>query len=124
MFTSDAALRDRPFLDFKYGFAGFTIETEDQASLGTLQYGRNNFIIMLQINQGRLGRKVVIPHVVMNQLLVPGDFTACSMQCHQGVRIQVIAFALTAVKIRACGSGWHVHQAEAGVRREWRPGVR
>ena len=95
-----AVLRHLAFFNRKKRLAGLTVEHKHHAHLGQLNHDRDGLTVVGDIDQHRLGRHVIIPHIVMHQLLVPGDFTGGGPQCNYRVRVPIVAGPADTKKIR------------------------
>ena len=123
MFARDSTLWHRAFFHIKNRLAGSSVETENESCFGALQYRRNDFSIVPQVNEGGLGGQIVIPDIVVNELLIPGNGSGFGIQRDERVCVEVVALPFATVEIRACGTGRYIDQAQFGIRCERRPGI-
>ena len=77
-----------------------------------------------QVNQGRLGRYIVVPDVVVRGLETPARPACLGIQGKDGVTVLVVErAALSAVIVRRGASHWQVHQTECFIGTDRRPAV-
>ncbi len=80
-------LGHRALLDGKQRLAVIAPEYEHRAHLGNLRHRLDDLTLPANLDQGRLGRQVVVKNIVMNQLLMPDRFAVGTIQYHQGIRV-------------------------------------
>ncbi len=123
MLACYSTLRYRSFLDGKNGLSCAAIEGEDQTHLGGLNNSGDAAAVADQIGESRLRRQVIVPHVMVDQLLVPPDGPGCGIERDQGVCVQIVAFTLAAVEVRARRASRYVDEAQIAIGGQRRPGI-
>ena len=88
LLARNLAGRHRPFDDFENRFAGFPIQQKQVAGLGGEGHGRRT---VLQLEQARRRRRVVIPQVMMNRLEMPDVFAGMQIHGNDGIGVQVVS---------------------------------
>jgi hypothetical protein len=71
-------LRYRAFFHWEDRLTGIAVEEIKKTHLGRLRHGRDLLTISPNSDQARLGRQVIIPDIVMNNLKMPDQFTGRS----------------------------------------------
>ena len=120
------ARRNRALFNFGDRLAGFAIEHEDHALLaGLYQYRRGAAFTVWQIVQQRLRRQVEVPQVVVCGLIVPADFTGCSVNGDDGGTVFIVQRGtFTGPEIRSGVTGWQINEIQFRVIGHRRPDVR
>ena len=73
------------FLDREQGRAGLAIEQEDVAGLGGLRDGIARLAVVHHRHEHRRRRQVAIPHVVVDELVMPDALAGGGVQHEQAV---------------------------------------
>ena len=105
-------LRYRTLFDRPQRLACFAVEGEQQSLLGGLRDGLDGAAILLDVDQDRCSRNVVVPDIVVHQLEVPATLTCLRIECDQTGTEQRVTRTETAVVIHCRRVGGDVDQAQ------------
>src|SRR5579871_2522279 len=100
------------------------IEEVQKALLGWLCDCVDGFAFMVNRQQRRWRRKIAIPYVVVYALKVPDSLAGVRVQRKQGVRKEIIPYAVIAIKIIHCRAGRYVDNPSLFIKRHASPVVR
>ena len=103
--TIDAALRDGALLDRQDGLAGVAIEHEDEPLLRALDDDVARLAVEGDGGEAWLGRIVVIPDIVVDELEAPDERAGVGLEGDDGIRAAIVAGAQAAVEIGARAGG-------------------
>src|SRR5262249_21732088 len=106
MLLGSVASRHGLFFDLEYRRPLFAIEHEEIASLVALNDDGDVAAVSMQRRKNRLGRRVVVPKVVVDQLKPPYEFAVLASQRHHRVCPPIIARTFDAVVVRARAACW------------------
>ena len=90
LFPGHVRLRHRSLLHLEQGLAGLTIEQEEIAHLGDLCHSVDATAVVVDGYEVGWGRKVVVPEVMVDDLVVPDALPSGSVEGDHGVRKQVL----------------------------------
>ena len=105
-------------------FAGHSVKNKHMPRLCHLGHSVHTLSISVQRNEIRRRRKIAIPGIVMNDLIVPDAFSCSGVQREQGIGKEVLPFPATAKEIRRCASGGSVNNSARAVNGHTGPVVR
>ena len=88
--------------DWEQRFASQAIKQEDEALLRSLRHRVHFLAITLHSYERRGGREITVPHIVPDSLKMPQALAGFSVQRNLAVSEEVIAGAITAIKIECC----------------------
>ena len=114
-------LRRRPHFHRPDRFAGVAVVGVDVGLLGDLEQARDAPAADVDVEQDRRRRRVVVPDVVLDQLLVPDPLAGLHVQRDDAGAEQVVAGAEAAVVVDGRAVGRDVDQAARRVGRHRRP---
>ena len=122
-FTGHTLLRDGPFLYRPQRLTSLTVQGKGHAHFADLYHRRHALAINGEINQGRLGGCVVVPHIVVHQLVMPHHFTGIAIECNHRAGVVVQAIAMTAIVIWLGVARGQEHQVALFVHGQNRPHI-
>src|SRR5690606_2355219 len=116
--------RNGHFNHREYGLACVAVQHKHEGKLTHL----NNHIPLTFVGSNRhqhgCRRKVVVPDVVVNQLIMPFPFTGRRIQCQHAIGKKVCAFSGTAINEFTCsGSGCREYPTAFLINRQSTPGI-
>ena len=104
-------MRHRTLLDGPQWLTCHPIEDVQETKLSGLRHHVHILSIVLDGEQFRRDRKIIIPQIVMDQLKVPQPLASARVQREQRIPEQVVALAIRAIKIVASGTQREVSDA-------------
>src|SRR4030095_6334431 len=116
-------LRNGPLLDGPQRGAGRAIEHEDESVLRGLRHDVYVSAVVPNSEKLRRSRKIVVPEIVMNDLIVPESFARPRIERNQTVAEQVRAVAIASVEIVSGRSERDIRDAPPLVARQLAPVV-
>ena len=119
-----AAFWHRALFDRKHGLAGLAVEHEDEALFGRLYDNVTRLALDRQRGERRLGREVIVPDVVLDDLEGPGDRAIGRVQGDDRVRVPIGAGPQAAEEVGARARGRQEHELARFVDGHGRPHIR
>ena len=114
---------DLPLLDRPHGLAGDAVEHVDKGLLGDLRNRLDRFSADCDVDQGWRGRRVVIPHAMMDELIVPDLFAGRRIKADEAVAIKAVPQAVAAVIIVGRRTHRQIDVTQFLVRAHRRPDI-
>ena len=121
--TRHIGLRNRAFFNGPHRLARHAVENKSVSLFGDLRDGFHLFPGNRYIQKDRRCRDIPVPHIMVDQLVVPDPFTGLRIETHEAIGEEVVAEVGPPVEI----TGWHFHRnidiAEFEISAERGPGT-
>ena len=124
LLARDLALGHGPLLHAKDRLTREAVIDEEHSHLRVLNDGGNPAAVLIDVDQRGLRSKVVVPNVVMHKLLIPLQLSRIRIQCHDAIRVQIVAGALDARIVRPSLRHRREHHSALCIHRQESPDIR
>ena len=103
--------RRAPQAERKQRLSRKAVNEQSVTDLGDLRHCRDLIATAADCDECRLRRYIVVPHIVVNHLVIPEHLSRGCIQSDQRIGIQILPFAIRAVKIVRGRAHWEEHDA-------------
>src|SRR6185369_9210311 len=95
------ALRHRALLDREHRLSGLPFEDVDESEFARLRDDVDVAAVLLQREQLRRLRQVVVPQIVMHELVMPEALAGPRIERNETVREEIVANPIAAIEVEA-----------------------